>query len=184
MNDSPQRGALAEEHQARPPSAAGLIIRQKEPLNLEMAFDQVDSFFTPTERFYIRSHFAAPSLELASYRLRIEGAVRRPFSLTYGDLRALAAETRVALLECAGNSRVFLVPQVEGVQWELGAAGNAEWTGVPLQTLLERADLDADAWEVVLEGADRGTPGNRRGRPARSAMRAASPGRKRFSPKC
>ena len=42
------------------------------------------------------------------------------------------SETRVALLECAGNSRVFLVPQVEGAQWELGAVGNAEWTGVPL----------------------------------------------------
>jgi DMSO/TMAO reductase YedYZ molybdopterin-dependent catalytic subunit len=123
-----------------------------------MAFDQVDSFLSPTQGFYIRSHFPAPSLELASYRLHIEGAVNRPFSLTYEELRALPGETRVAMLECAGNSRVFLVPQVEGVQWELGAAGNAEWTGVPLRILLERAGLEADACEVVPEGADRGTP--------------------------
>jgi len=40
----------------RQPSPAGLIIRQKEPINLEMPFDQVDSYLTPTELFYIRSH--------------------------------------------------------------------------------------------------------------------------------
>jgi DMSO/TMAO reductase YedYZ molybdopterin-dependent catalytic subunit len=61
-------------------------------------------------------------------------------------------------LECAGNSRVFLVPQVQGAQWELGAVSNAEWTGVPLRALLERAGLAEDACEIVLEGADSGTP--------------------------
>ena len=40
----------------------------------------------------------------------------------------MPSETRVTILECAGNGRVFLVPQVEGAQWELGAVGNAEWT--------------------------------------------------------
>jgi hypothetical protein len=44
----------------------GLIIRQKEPRNLETPFDQVDSFLTPTELFYIRSHFPAPKLDFAS----------------------------------------------------------------------------------------------------------------------
>jgi len=68
------------------------------------------------------------------------------------------SETRVAILECAGNSRVFLVPQVEGAQWELGAVGNAQWTGVPLGALLERAGMEEDVCEIVLEGADRGTP--------------------------
>ena len=62
------------------------------------------------------------------------------------------------LVECAGNSRVFLVPQADGAQWGLGAVGNAEWTGVPLADLLERAGLTDDACEIVLEGADRGTP--------------------------
>jgi DMSO/TMAO reductase YedYZ molybdopterin-dependent catalytic subunit len=136
----------------------GLIIRQKEPANLETPLDQVDSYLTPTELFYIRSHFPAPRLGLASYQLRINGAVRNPLSLTYQQLRDMPSETRVATLECAGNSRVFLVPQVAGAQWELGAVGNAEWTGVPLGALLERAGLEEDACEIVLEGADRGTP--------------------------
>src|SRR5919197_249832 len=140
------------------PSSVGLIIRQKEPTNLETPLDQVDSYLTPTELFYIRSHFPAPKLELASYQLRIDGAVRNPLSLTFQQLREMPSETRVATLECAGNGRVFLVPQVAGAQWELGAVGNAEWTGVPLAALLERAGLEEDACEIVLEGADRGTP--------------------------
>ncbi|HEY8670542.1 MAG TPA: sulfite oxidase [Terriglobales bacterium] len=138
--------------------SAGLTIRQKEPKNLEAPFDRIDSYLTPTELFYIRSHFPTPALDRASYQLRIDGAVRRPFALSYDELRSMPSETRVATLECAGNSRVFLVPQVQGAQWELGAVSNAEWTGVPLRALLERADLSEDACEIVLEGADRGTP--------------------------
>src|SRR5215207_9610780 len=139
-------------------SSPGLIIRQKEPRNLEAPFDRIDSYLTPTELFYIRSHFPTPDLHRASHQLRIDGAVSRPFALSYAELRSMPSETRVATLECAGNSRVFLVRQVQGAQWELGAAGNAEWTGVPLRALLERADLAEDACEIVLEGADRGTP--------------------------
>ena len=137
---------------------AGLTIRQKEPKNLEAPFDRIDSYLTPAELFYVRSHFAIPTLDRASYRLRIDGAVSSPLALSYEELRNMPSETRVATLECAGNSRVFLVPQVQGAQWELGAVSNAEWTGVPLRALLERAGLADDACEIVLEGADRGTP--------------------------
>jgi DMSO/TMAO reductase YedYZ molybdopterin-dependent catalytic subunit len=138
--------------------SAGLIIRQKEPTNLETPLDQADSYLTPTEQFYIRSHFTAPKLEESSYQLRIDGAVRNLLALSCRQLRNMPAKTQVATLECAGNSRVFLVPQVAGAQWELGAVGNAEWTGVPLRVLLEQAGLQDDACEIVLEGADRGTP--------------------------
>src|SRR5258708_21746197 len=138
--------------------SAGLTIRQKEPKNLEAPFDRINSYLTPTELFYIRSHFPIPTLDRASYKLRIDGAVRSPLALSYEELRSMPSETRVAILECAGNSRVFLVPQVRGAQWELGAVGNAEWTGVPLTALLERAGMEKDAREIVLEGADQGTP--------------------------
>jgi DMSO/TMAO reductase YedYZ molybdopterin-dependent catalytic subunit len=141
-----------------PFSSAGLIIRQKEPRNLEAPFDRIDSYLTPTELFYIRSHFPTPKLDRASYQLRIDGAVRHPFTLSYEELRNMRSETRVVTLECAGNGRVFLVPQVQGAQWELGAVSNAEWTGVPLRALLERAELAEDVCEIALEAADRGTP--------------------------
>jgi hypothetical protein len=48
------------------PGPAGLIIRQKEPVNLETPLDQVESYLTPAELFFIRSHFPAPTLGPAS----------------------------------------------------------------------------------------------------------------------
>src|SRR5882762_2751892 len=136
----------------------GLIIRQQEPKNLEFPFDRLDSYLTSVESFYIRSHFTAPTLQANSYRLSVDGAVKNPFAITYDELKRLPAKTIVATLECAGNSRVFLVPQMPGAQWELGAVGTAEWTGVPLATLLERSGVTGNACDVVLEGADRGQP--------------------------
>jgi len=158
MEHSRQQYARGRINKTGQSTSGGLIIRQKEPNNLEMPFDELDSFLTPMELFYIRSHFPTPKLEIASYQLHVDGAVRNPFSLSYNELRDMPSETRVATLECAGNSRVFLVPQAEGAQWELGAVGNAEWTGVPLGALLERAGMEENACEVVLEGADQGTP--------------------------
>ena len=57
---------------------------------------------------------------------------------------------------CCGNGPVFLSPPVPGAQWQLGAVGNAEWTGVPLAVVQERAGLGDDVCEIILEGADRG----------------------------
>lgn len=137
---------------------AGLIVREREPVNLESPFDQLDQLLTPNHLFYVRSHFKAPLLDSASHRLEIGGAVDRPFSISLDELRSMPAVTRTATLECAGNSRVLLVPQVEGAQWELGAVGTAEWTGVPLSALLDRAGLKPAACEIVLAGADQGKP--------------------------
>jgi len=145
-------------HRSHNGSSSGLIIRQKEPVNLETPADRLDSYITPAELFYIRSHFTAPEIDAGTYRLKVDGAVRNSVCLTYRELREMPSVTRVVTLECAGNGRAFLVPQVSGAQWELGAVGNAQWTGVPLTTLLERAGLKEDACEIVLEGADRGMP--------------------------
>ena len=76
--------------------------------------------------------------------------------LTYDELTKMPARSQVSLLECAGNSRAFLTPKAKGVQWDLGAVGNAEWTGVPLAAVLDRVGVQKGAVEVVLEGADEG----------------------------
>jgi DMSO/TMAO reductase YedYZ molybdopterin-dependent catalytic subunit len=46
---------------------------------------------------------------------------------------------------------------VNGEQWNLGAVSTAEWTGVPLLEVLDRAGVKAGAREVVFRGADSGT---------------------------
>ena len=134
----------------------GKIIRSEDPLNLEMPFEQLDGFITPTKSFYVRSHFPIPKIDRSQWRLRIEGDVKKPFEIDFEQLIKLESKTIPATLECAGNNRNFLQPKVKGVQWGLGAVGNAEWTGVPLSALLERARVESGACEIILEGADRG----------------------------
>ena len=136
----------------------GFIVREREPLNLEWPFDQLDTFLTPNDQFYIRSHFTAPVLDRHDYRLSIGGAVDQPFTISYDELLTMPAVTRPATLECAGNGRVFLAPQVKGAQWQLGAVSTAEWTGVPLTDLLKRAGIAPNACEILFEAADTGTP--------------------------
>ena len=134
-----------------------MITREKEPPNLEMLFSALDSFVTPNERFYVRCHFPIPKINERDWRLKVEGKVARPFEVTMDDLRQMPTQTITVTLECAGNSRVFVVPKVKGVQWELGAVGNAEWTGVRLCDVLQRAGIANEAREIILEGADNGT---------------------------
>jgi DMSO/TMAO reductase YedYZ molybdopterin-dependent catalytic subunit len=138
------------------PSHAGLIVRQKSPLNLEFPFSSLADWLTPTDHFFVRNHFPMPKLDGAAWRLRIDGAVDHPFDLSLADLRALPSRTVTAVVECAGNGRVFYEPAREGLQWQSGAVGNAAWTGVPLADLLDRAGVRSDAAEVVLIGADHG----------------------------
>lgn len=68
----------------------------------------------------------------------------------------MRSHTRVVTLDCAGNNRSALAPQVPDPQWGLGAAGTAAWTGVQLVDILDQAGLAADASEVVFRGADCG----------------------------
>jgi DMSO/TMAO reductase YedYZ molybdopterin-dependent catalytic subunit len=137
-------------------SALGLIPREKDPDNLEYPFASLDSFLTPNKLFYVRNHFAMPKLDEKSWKLRVTGAVEKPLELTYADVLKMAARTLPATLECVGNGRSFLEPKAKGVQWELGAVSTAEWTGVTLASILEKAVLKKEAVDVVLEGADSG----------------------------
>src|SRR5437773_312824 len=134
----------------------GKIVRGESPLNLEMPFEEVNGFLTPTESFYVRTHFPIPSIERDAWWLHVEGEVEKPFAINYEELVELESRTIPVTLECAGNNRDFLEPKVKGVQWGLGAVGTAEWTGVPLLVLLDRAVVRSNAREVVLQGADCG----------------------------
>ncbi len=120
---------------------AGLIICERQPVNLEYPFDQLGDFLTPNDLFSVRRHFKAPEVDSSGYVLRIEGAVRQPISIRYEDLLTMPSVT---------------LPQVEGAQWQRGAVGTAEWAGVPLSKLLDRAGLAKDACEIVFQAADKG----------------------------
>jgi len=133
-----------------------MIVREKKPVNLEMPFGSLDTFITPVERFYVRCHHPIPEIDAETWRLKIEGEVENPMELTYAELAEMETRTIISTMECAGNGRAFLEPQRDGAQWEGGAVGNAEWTGVPLAALLARAGVRDSTREVILQGADQG----------------------------
>src|ERR1051326_1008588 len=135
---------------------AGKIVLSEEPLVLETPLEKLTDFITPTRSFYVRSHFSIPKIDKKKWRLRVEGEGEKSFEVNFDELIKLESQNIPATLECAGNSRGFLKPKVKGVQWGLGGVGNAEWTGVPLSILLDRAGMKAGPREIIFEGSDRG----------------------------
>jgi DMSO/TMAO reductase YedYZ molybdopterin-dependent catalytic subunit len=127
------------------------------PENSETPLSSIRGWVTPNRLFFVRNHFEQPRLDRAGFRLHVGGLVERPLELSWEELTALPERTLFATVECAGNGRSFLQTPVPGVQWGAGAVGHAEWTGVPLALVLERAGIRPGAMEVLCEGADHGS---------------------------
>ena len=151
--------------QAQPPS---LVVKPTPPDlfndfggNKEMRWDAMygRGYLTPNELFFIRNHTRTPRIDVATWRLRVEGSgVQRPLDLTYDEIVSLPSVSVIRYVECAGNGRSFFEAaygkKAQGTQWKLGAIGVAEWTGVPLAELLDRAGLKPAAKDVMPAGLD------------------------------
>ena len=74
--------------------------------------------------------------------------------LTLDALGRLEQATKAAVLQCAGNGRGLYRPRVPGVPWERGAVGQAEWAGVRLAELLDRAGVQPGAAHLHFLGGD------------------------------
>jgi DMSO/TMAO reductase YedYZ molybdopterin-dependent catalytic subunit len=113
-----------------------------------LKWEQLDSFFTDPNNFFIVSHYGDQTIDPATYSLAIDGLVARPLSLSLADLRAMRPRREVTFtLECSGN---------HGYPFVIGAIGNARWAGTPLAPLLHRAGVLRRGSEVVFWGADKG----------------------------
>jgi len=132
-----------------------LVVLTEEPLNAETRLSAQRGLLTTIERFYVRSHFAIPD---APASLVVDGAVYERLDLSRDELRAMPRARSIVTLECAGNGRAYFEPRARGEQWGLGAVSTAEWSGVPLAAVLERARPSRGAVEVLFRGADEGTP--------------------------
>jgi DMSO/TMAO reductase YedYZ molybdopterin-dependent catalytic subunit len=135
---------------------ARLIARSVRPPDFETPVALLDSYLTPIDAFYVRSHMAVPAqLDEATWRLAIQGEAASPATLTVAELEQMPAATVTVTLECAGNGRAFFEPPVAGIQWRKGAVGTCTWTGVRLADLLKRAGARSTATHVWVSGADR-----------------------------
>jgi DMSO/TMAO reductase YedYZ molybdopterin-dependent catalytic subunit len=111
---------------------------------------------TPAGLHYLLTHFDIPPVDTATWRLGVRGLVGRPLALDLDALRAWPSATVRVTMECAGNGRARLGPRPVSQPWLVEAVGTAEWTGVPLHTILTEARVDPAAVEVVFTGADHG----------------------------
>ena len=111
---------------------------------------------TPNGLHFERSHTGIPDIDPDQHRLLIHGLVKRPLVFTLEALARYPMESRIAFLECAGNSGALnsAQPQPLDVQAIHGLVSCAEWTGVRLATLLDEAGVEPDAKWVLAEGAD------------------------------
>lgn len=125
-------------------------------LNEEAPLRALAGPVTPTEHFYQRTNFLVPRIDAAAWMLRIDGDVRFPLTLTLDDIKALPSRTVTVTMECAGNGRALLTPLPPGHPWALGAVSTAEFRGVPLRDVLQRAGIGERAAEVLFAGADAG----------------------------
>ena len=115
----------------------------------------LDSWLTPNSLFYVRSQFNYPEINDEEWSLRVLGPKNsKDFSLE--DIKAFPKHTLTVTLECAGNNRADLNPEVSGNQFNDGAVSNAVWSGTQLKTVLETINLDQDVIEILFEGADIG----------------------------
>lgn len=92
-------------------AAPSLIIREREPENLEFPFSSLSSTLTPNEQFFVRSHFPVPELDPRNWKLLVEGQVERCLQLK------LVAST------AAGRNHPLWVAVVGALLAHAGAAG-------------------------------------------------------------
>jgi DMSO/TMAO reductase YedYZ molybdopterin-dependent catalytic subunit len=80
-------------------------------------------------------------VDLASYRLKVDGKVARELDLSYDDLRRLPKVTATLTVVCSASMFVVF-------------ADTAIWSGVALKTIFDLAGLQPDAKQITMKAAD------------------------------
>jgi DMSO/TMAO reductase YedYZ molybdopterin-dependent catalytic subunit len=99
---------------------------------------------TSNDQFYIVSKNLAadPTVDGTTWRLTVDGEVEHPFTLNYHELMALPTQVQNESLMCISND-------VGGPYMS-----NAQWEGIPLTTLLQRAGVKTGATKIVFHAVD------------------------------
>ena len=118
------------------------------PAGADLGLPDLDSFVTSNDDFFrIDTAIVVPRIDPDTWRLRIHGRVRHPYTLTFEQLLARPMVERYLTLACVSN-------QVGG-----DLIGTARWLGVPLADLLRAAGPLPGADQVVGRSVDGWTCG-------------------------
>ena len=105
---------------------------------------EISEFVTDNEDFYLVQHYGQPEVDNDAWRLRVTGMVDNELEFSLSDLMNGNTVEQQVGFECGGNSqRLFH-----------GLIGNANWRGVSLRDILQRAGIQDGAKEVVFFGTD------------------------------
>lgn len=99
----------------------------------------ITPFRTSNQEFYrVDTRLSLPTVDVDGWRLRVDGDVRRPLSLTFDQLTAMQLMERDITLTCVSN--------------EVGGryVGAARWLGVRLTDVLDRAGIDGTSADQIL----------------------------------
>src|SRR5258708_3831575 len=88
----------------------GMRMLSVRPEDLEMSLDGFSAYITPIDRFFVRTHVPVPTVNVREWRLRIDGEVTMPLSLTIEDLRRLPATQLISAVDCPGTAPAFHEP--------------------------------------------------------------------------
>ncbi len=118
------------------------------PAETSFQVEGLSPLVTPNPDFYrIDTALTVPRVDLTSWRLGFTGMVSRPFEIDFSELIEMPMVERHITIACVSN-------EVGG-----NLIGTAKWLGVPLQVLLERAELQPGATQIVGRSADGFTVG-------------------------
>jgi len=116
----------------------------------------LEGMMTPSGLHFERSHSGIPDIDPDQHRLVIHGLVKQPLVFTVEALSRYPMTSRIAFVECAGNSGALNSPQPQALNVPAihGLLSCSEWTGVKLSTLLDEAGVEPSARWLIAEGAD------------------------------
>jgi DMSO/TMAO reductase YedYZ molybdopterin-dependent catalytic subunit len=107
---------------------------------------------TPEDELYIRNNLPAPNDSIVvnrdAWEVEIDG-VRKPGKKTLGDLKKIGVDSVAMVLQCSGNGRGFFSHKASGAPWQVGAAGNVFWSGVPLRDVVAAMGGVADGRKFI-----------------------------------
>ena len=118
-----------------------------EVIKNQLKWEELDSWVTPNEKFFSIAHFDRPIIDANSWKLEIDGLVKKPMSLSLAEIKARPRKETVFTVECSGN---------HGLPFFTGGIGNAHWAGASLADILKEAGVTKNGIEVVFWGTDAG----------------------------
>ena len=149
-------GAPSSPYGERAPGEESVLRLAPNPVVSFSPLADLHGTITPNALFY-EIHFGGiPAIEPSEHRLLVHGLVERPMLYTMEDLKRFPSVSVTHFLECAGNSftewtEASMSPTV---QLSHGWTSSAEWTGVPVATIMREVGIKPGGGWILAEGAD------------------------------